>query len=227
MQNYNLGDAKIYTFMSVSDAADSCLKQRGVWISCNAELLIKIAQGEFCPSPNEFYYLDGIGANFAMLLKYGLFTRKIPGCELWLNAISRPSGTIEKIALVGGTPSVNERAATILKKAGHDVCFRAHGYFSEEDASAVVDGLTSSGVTLLIVAMGQPRQEIFARLVSDRSMLILSVGGSLDLFVGDVNRAPRVLRRIGLEWFFRLINNPARFRRYLDLLKLPFIIGRL
>lgn len=227
MQIFKLGKAKIYLFNSVDNAAEYCLKKGGVWISCNAELLIKIANNLFVPSPNESYYLDGIGANLAIFLKYGIITRKIPGCELWIKVISHRSVRKERIAIVGGTQSVNERVTAILKNGGFNVCYSMHGYFSNEFEAEVAESVISSRASILIVALGQPRQEIFARLIDVKPILILPVGGSLDLFVGDIKRAPKLLQNIGLEWLYRLLVDPGRFIRYLSLFKLPFIIRRL
>lgn len=92
------------------------------------------------------------------------------------------------------------------------------GYFGPEDAPQRADAIAKSGAKILIVGMGVPRQEIFLEEQWDRLgvNLAIPVGGSFEVFAGTAKRAPVVVQRVGMEWAFRLAQEPRRlWKRYL------------
>ena len=96
------------------------------------------------------------------------------------------------------------------------VAGRHHGYF--DDDAAVADDIRRSGARLLFVAISSPRKEFFLSRNLDRigPLFAMGVGGSFDLLAGKTRRAPHWMQRAGLEWLFRLIQEPRRmWRRYL------------
>lgn len=92
------------------------------------------------------------------------------------------------------------------------------GYFDVED-TAVADAVASSGARILLVAMGLPRQEKWVALHKKRlgGLLAVGVGGAFDVFAGRLSRAPALVQRIGMEWFYRLCQEPGRWSRDLRL----------
>jgi N-acetylglucosaminyldiphosphoundecaprenol N-acetyl-beta-D-mannosaminyltransferase len=93
---------------------------------------------------------------------------------------------------------------------------RHHGYF--DDDAAVADDIRRSGARLLFVAISSPRKEFFLSQNLDRigPVFAMGVGGTFDLVAGVTRRAPRWMQDAGLEWLFRLIQEPRRmWRRYL------------
>jgi N-acetylglucosaminyldiphosphoundecaprenol N-acetyl-beta-D-mannosaminyltransferase len=93
-----------------------------------------------------------------------------------------------------------------------------HGYFSVEETGAVVERINASGADILLVALGAPRQERF--IADHRAALTpsvaMGVGGLFDFYSGRIPRAPLLLRRVRLEWTWRLAMEPRRmWRRYL------------
>lgn len=92
------------------------------------------------------------------------------------------------------------------------------GYFTADEALERVSDINRSGADILFVAMGVPRQDYFidAYRKNLNVKLSIGVGGSLDVISGEMRRAPKLLQKIGLEWLFRLTQEPKRlFKRYL------------
>jgi N-acetylglucosaminyldiphosphoundecaprenol N-acetyl-beta-D-mannosaminyltransferase len=93
-----------------------------------------------------------------------------------------------------------------------------HGYFSAEEEAKVIEDIRRSGAELVLVALGAPRQELWIRRARSRlgAKVMIGVGGLLDFFSGRIPRAPRWIRKLGLEWCYRLCQEPKRlWRRYL------------
>ncbi|EBS5740003.1 lipopolysaccharide N-acetylmannosaminouronosyltransferase, partial [Salmonella enterica subsp. enterica serovar Eastbourne] len=94
-------------------------------------------------------------------------------------------------------------------------------YFTAEQRDALFERIRDSGAKIVTVAMGSPKQEIFMRDCRKihPDALYMGVGGTYDVFTGHVKRAPKVWQNMGLEWLYRLLSQPTRFRRQLKLLK--------
>ena len=91
------------------------------------------------------------------------------------------------------------------------------GYFKDEEAGAVADEIRAARTDLLFIAMTSPRKEYFLSACGDRSgaRLAMGVGGSVDVMAGLTRRAPRAWQRLGLEWLYRLLQEPRRLaKRY-------------
>jgi len=115
--------------------------------------------------------------------------------------------------------SVRTAAAALqARHPGLDVRGCANGYFDSEQARSRAEAVATSGAEILFVAMGVPRQECF---IEDQwehlgARIVVGVGGSLDVIAGLRKRAPAFVQRAGLEWAYRLAQEPRRlFRRYL------------
>jgi N-acetylglucosaminyldiphosphoundecaprenol N-acetyl-beta-D-mannosaminyltransferase len=92
------------------------------------------------------------------------------------------------------------------------------GYFSDDEASAVADGIKSSGADLLFLGMTSPKKEVFVATYGARSgaKVVHGVGGSFDVLAGVVKRAPVAWQRVGCEWLYRALQEPRRLGgRYL------------
>ena len=93
----------------------------------------------------------------------------------------------------------------------------AHGYFDDEESETIVEAVRKSRANLVLVAMGQPHQEIWAsRHFEQIAGPVICVGALLDFLAGRVPRAPEWMRKYRVEWAYRLMNEPRRLaRRYL------------
>jgi len=124
-----------------------------------------------------------------------------------------------RIFLLGAREDVLGRAeAEIYRRhPGVRIVGRHHGYFGREEEPAVVDEVASATPDMLFVALETPAKELF--LARNRARLavpfVMGVGGSFDVLAGERRRAPRWMRRSGLEWLYRLLQDPRRLaRRY-------------
>ncbi len=116
------------------------------------------------------------------------------------------------VYLLGAAPGIADRAAKNLCKAYPrlEIAGVQHGFFENDDE--VIQKIASSGAKLLLVAMGIPKQEkwIAQNMENLNIRLAMGVGGSFDVFAGEVKRAPKWMRDRGLEWMHRLISNPKK-----------------
>lgn len=159
---------------------------------------------------------DSVGVMWAARIFGQPLPEQIPGVELLPQLFRVSEATGSPIYLLGGLPGVAPLAAKRLQEVyGGHVAGTHHGYFSSTEESRVVADINRSGAEILCVGMGMPRQELW--LAHHRGSLRVSVGvgvgGSLDVWAGRKRRAPRFLRELGLEWLFRLCQEPARARR--------------
>ncbi|MBR1418376.1 MAG: WecB/TagA/CpsF family glycosyltransferase [Synergistaceae bacterium] len=108
--------------------------------------------------------------------------------------------------------------ALAAKYPGLIVAGARDGYFDVKDVS-IADRVASSGAKILLVAMGLPRQEKWVNLHAERlgPVLAIGVGGSFDVYAGNLKRAPLWMQHIGFEWLYRLIQEPFRWRKDLRL----------
>lgn len=148
---------------------------------------------------------------------------RVPGVEMIPHLAKLPGGRKPRVFLLGAAPGVAEQAGSALEKLGVNVVGTYHGYF-KDDAEAV-RAVQQANADILLAALGFPRQEIWMRKYGDQLNVRagIGVGGSFDVFAGKVQRAPSWMCNLGLEWFYRLLKQPARFMR---MLAIPRFMGR-
>jgi len=102
-----------------------------------------------------------------------------------------------------------------------------NGFFGDADGGTVAREIAASGAKLLFAGMGSPRQELWLaeHLRATGAGAGIGVGGSFDVLGGRVERAPVAFRRLGLEWLYRLMQEPHRWRRQLALPQFVFLIA--
>ena len=120
------------------------------------------------------------------------------------------------------TASVADMAAEKMKERfpNLNVAGTHHGYFKPEDEKAIVDEINASGADFLCVALGSPKQEKFMKAHAEEFETVragIGVGGSLDVWAGTVKRAPEFYQKHGLEWLYRFVKQPSRWKRMLRL----------
>jgi N-acetylglucosaminyldiphosphoundecaprenol N-acetyl-beta-D-mannosaminyltransferase len=111
---------------------------------------------------------------------------------------------------------VVDKYAGLYKK--HIIAGYHNGYFKKEEENIVAEEIARSGADILFVAMTSPKKEIFLNTYKNRINVpfIMGVGGSFDVVAGLVKRAPLWMQRSGLEWFYRVLQEPGRmWKRYL------------
>ncbi|MDC7247298.1 MAG: WecB/TagA/CpsF family glycosyltransferase [Sphaerochaetaceae bacterium] len=124
------------------------------------------------------------------------------------------------IYLLGGKPSIAGKCAKWVEdNIGSSVIGGCHdGYFTAEEAVDVIDDINAASCDILLVGMGVPSQEkwIHEHLDSLEVSVAMGVGGLFDYYSGTIPRAPLLMRKMGIEWVWRLMMEPRRmWRRYI------------
>ena len=163
---------------------------------------------------------DGIGVIYGAKILGTPLKARIPGIDFISALLSRMAETGKSVFLFGSKPGVAEAAAENLAAAhpGIVISGTCDGYFSDD--GPIIQKINDASPDLLLVCLGAPKQELWmAENVSKLNVrLMAGLGGSLDVFAGNVKRAPEAWQRLGLEWLYRLIKEPRRIKR---MIKLP------
>lgn len=200
----------------------------------NAEIV------QLCIEKNEYFELinsaemivpDGIGVIKAAKILGKPMKERVPGVELGEKMIEFCARKGYKVYFLGGKPGVATLASENMTKKYPGLCVvgASDGYFKKEgeESDKIIREITRSGAELLFVCLGVPVQEkwIFdnKKRLSNSVKVCMALGGSLDVYSGNVKRAPAFFCKMGLEWFYRFLKQPARIGR---MMKLPkFLIG--
>lgn len=192
----------------------------------NSEIIMAAYRDpEFCAMLNESDLLtaDGIGVVYASKILKKPISERAAGYDIARKVLEKLNYTDHKLFLFGGKPGVAEEAANNLRKDYpelHIVGMR-NGYFQPEDEAEIVREINESGADIVFVCLGAPKQErwIYTHKDELRVKVAMGIGGSLDVFAGRVERAPDFWCKIGMEWFYRLMKEPWRIGRMMDLPK--------
>ncbi|MDE2573107.1 MAG: WecB/TagA/CpsF family glycosyltransferase [bacterium] len=164
---------------------------------------------------------DTIGVVFAARLQGMPLHGRVAGVDLLERLCSQAAGEGWSVYLLGAAPGVAEAAGAALaaRHPGLRIAGARDGYFGEHEAQQVAAAIHASGARILLAALGFPKQEYFlARwLAASGAAVGVGVGGSFDVIAGRLPRAPEGFRRLGLEWLYRLLREPSRWRRQLAL----------
>jgi exopolysaccharide biosynthesis WecB/TagA/CpsF family protein len=165
---------------------------------------------------------DGSGMAIAAKLCGLPFVANTNGTDFFPLLCREAAAEGVKIFLLGGAPKVAALAADTIAAAGFGAAIAGthHGYFkpgsAEEDAA--ITAVNSSGASIVLVGMGVPTQDVWIANNKHRltAPVAAGVGGLFDFFAGRVSRAPMKMRALGLEWCWRLLQEPGRlWQRYL------------
>jgi exopolysaccharide biosynthesis WecB/TagA/CpsF family protein len=170
---------------------------------------------------------DGVGLNLASLMLRGaLFPANMNGTDLIPVVLSKTTHRL-RIYLLGSRPSSVHRASEAIARAWpqHKVVGFQDGYYDTAEEEKIVERIRSSNPDLVLVGLGNPKQELWiAKHIPYVCPRAFAVGGLFDFVSGEVPRAPAVLRAMSMEWLFRLLYEPVRlWRRYL--LGIPVFIA--
>ena len=166
---------------------------------------------------------DGVGVTYAAKILGRPLKGRVPGIEFAQRLLAWMAAHGKRLFLLGAKPGVAELAAANLKAAypGLIVCGTHDGYFQED--GPVVKAIQESAADVVFVCLGAPKQELWMvrNGPAAGARLMVGLGGSLDVFAGVVERAPKTFQKLGLEWLHRLIKEPKRFGR---MAKLPLVL---
>jgi N-acetylglucosaminyldiphosphoundecaprenol N-acetyl-beta-D-mannosaminyltransferase len=168
----------------------------------------------------DWVFADGIGMRIAGCLLNQPVRDNVNGTDLFPRLCAALAAHKRSLYLLGGRPGVADAAADWARTThpGLRIAGTRHGYFDAEGAENVVAEIQATRPDVLLVAMGVPVQEAWMERYASAAgaMVTLGVGGLFDFYSGRIPRAPLWMRRMGLEWVFRLLQEPGRlWRRYL------------
>lgn len=170
---------------------------------------------------------DGIGLVWASRWLGQPIPERVPGSELVYQLAEAAAASSFSLFLLGAAPGVAEQAGAILQTRypGLKIAGTYAGSPAPTEDEAICHRINQSGAELLYVAYGAPKQDKWidrnrGRLTTVR--VAIGVGGALDFMTGKRIRAPRWLQKLGLEWLYRLWQEPWRWRR---MLALPRFVG--
>ena len=224
-----------YPIISTTAAALSALlqarlatAQKTVLVFANTNFVLKCAPiRSWLGSDDVFIVNDGIGLDIAALIMYGRrYQENLNGTDFSPYFLSNRD-VRRKIFLFGGKPGVAEKAGIVIEREfGHQVAGCLNGY-TQMTPSALRDEINRSGAQIVLVAMGNPKQEewICANMSELDATLFIGVGALFDFLSGGAQRAPRWIQQIHGEWFYRLCLEPRRLmRRYtVDIVSFLFL----
>lgn len=168
---------------------------------------------------------DGVGAVWGYKFLAGQLVERIPGIDFIEELCKLCVSNNRSLYCLGGRPEILEGTVKNLqaKFPGLKIAGSHHGYWSKSQESDMIEIINQSGATVLLCALGQPRQEFFLdRYKAKLNVTVaIGVGGSFDVLAGKLKRAPKWLQQMGLEWLVRVFQEPNRLIR---ILKLPLFV---
>jgi UDP-N-acetyl-D-mannosaminouronate:lipid I N-acetyl-D-mannosaminouronosyltransferase len=239
LTSVSISGIDITAFDSIKQAAELIISDEGhvlsgVAVALNPEKILQLRKN---PTIESFIvnasirYADGFGVSYVMSNKLRKSVTRIPGCELWEAVMIRSSIKKIPVYILGSTDEVVEMTKTTLESSGVNVVGARNGYFNDDEQEQIINLIKTSGAKIITVAMGSPKQELFINhcVKTMPQLFYMGVGGTYDVFTGNVKRAPLLFRYFNCEWLYRLLSQPTRISRQLNLLKyfLLFIKNKL
>lgn len=227
---YSIRNIDIWGFQNMEQFVDYLFDgselRSGTLVAINAEKVMTAEQDRGLRQlidKADYKYADGISIVKSIRRKYmNADVKRIAGADLWEALMEKAGEEGTPVFLVGGKEAVlAETEAKLRKQWNVNVVGRQNGYFNEQERPTLFENIRDSGAKIVTVAMGSPKQELFMR--DCRSVypdaLYMGVGGTYDVFTGHVKRAPKAWQNLGLEWLYRLLSQPTRWRRQVKLMK--------
>lgn len=163
---------------------------------------------------SELVVADGVGIKIALKLK-GVNQERIGGVDYSRSLIEMCARNNLRLALLGAKEEVINTVCQKLKCEFENlnIVFSHNGYFNDENA--ILNEIKKACPQVLLCALGAPKQEFIIYRLKEmlQGCTMVGVGGSFDVFAGCVQRAPIMWQKLGLEWLYRTIKQPERFRR--------------
>lgn len=202
-------------------------KKKSLVVAINPEKLMKAKEDpglKALLNRAEFQIPDGIGVIIASKLKKGSISSRITGIDMMDRIVREAARTGRAVFLYGAKPGVADKAAQQLKQTYPDLIVAGTQDGYESDTSKVLETINKAKPDILFVAMGSPKQEQWIEQHRDKlyPTLYQGVGGSFDVLAGNVKRAPAAFQKMGAEWLYRLLKEPSRLKRQMNLPKFLF-----
>lgn len=218
LQGFNVDTFDFETAVKYADSIS------GQVITINPEMINNARKNsDFADIINsaELVIPDGIGVEIGLKI-LGNSVRRIAGIEFAHKMLEVCAKEGKSVAFVGAKPEIIEKAAENIKNEFENIniVYVQDGYFKDDER--VMNDLKNLQPRLILCALGSPKQEEF--IAKSKTMLpdslFIGVGGSFDVWAGVVQRAPEIYQKLGLEWLYRTVKEPQRFKRIFPTLPL-------
>jgi len=221
--------------VTLEEATEFCISRiQNGWhtkvFTPNSELLVESVRDrsfEEILLKGDLLIPDGVGLLKGARFYRKRFKEKVAGVDLTFKILEAAEVRGIPVYLLGGKPEVVELAANNLREKYKSLQLAGYhdGYFDIEEEEELVKEIKNSGAAILLVALGMKKQEefILRYLEESGALLGIGMGGTIDILAGTAKRAPEFFINHGLEWFYRLVKQPSRFIRMLDLARFIFL----
>ncbi|WP_423335703.1 WecB/TagA/CpsF family glycosyltransferase [Neobacillus sp. 19] len=168
----------------------------------------------------DYVIADGIGIIIGSKIIGQPLPERVPGFELMQELLKKGNEAHWSAYFLGAKKEVVEKAVEMVRRQHPNLVIAGyHDGFFDWEANTIQEEIQRTKPDMVFVALGLPRQENFIvkNLTKFDKGLFIGVGGSFDVIAGTVKRAPVIWQKLNLEWFYRLIKQPSRWRRMLVL----------
>jgi N-acetylglucosaminyldiphosphoundecaprenol N-acetyl-beta-D-mannosaminyltransferase len=173
---------------------------------------------------------DGAGVLWALRRQGVRLPRRVGGSDLIWSISRQAAGLGHRVFLLGAAPGVSARAADVLRSTYPTLLVAGThaGSPDENEREAIVDLIRRSRADIVFVAFGSPKQDVWiaANQQATGASVAMGVGGSIDYVAGVARRAPRWMQDSGLDWLWRLVRQPWRWKRMLSLPRFVWLVLR-
>ncbi|WP_458411832.1 WecB/TagA/CpsF family glycosyltransferase [Schinkia sp. CFF1] len=197
--------------------------QKGFVVTANPEIVMKALEDptykQYVDKAN-YVTADGIGVVKGAQILGQPLPERVAGYDLMRNLLTVLHEHKLKLYMLGAQEETIEKAVQTIKNEYPNLTIAGyhHGFFNWEDP-AIINEIKETKPDLILVALGVPKQEkwIAENMDEVEKGVFIGVGGSFDVVAGTVKRAPEFWQKLNLEWFYRLLKQPSRWRRMLAL----------
>ena len=227
MNSTVINGIRVYNFTSRETLIKFAAVEKKSLIAINAEKILHADNVMRDLINKNIGFSDGIGAVWALKKKGFKAAVKIPGCELWLD-ILKSSYPAKSFYLIGGRQEIIEQTVAKLKREfpGIRIVNYRNGFLKdEEDKITLFNDIKTRMPDVVFVAIGSPRQELLMEEMQRfHPAIYQGLGGSFDVYVGAVERAPVWWIKNNLEWAYRLLRQPLRIKRQVHLIRFLWLL---
>lgn len=227
MKYKKLNGVKTYCPASGNDLMEYAMENQKILVAVNALKILMATKGSRKIINRNLGYPDGHGAIMGLKRKGVKEVVKIPGCELWLDIVRRYHKE-KTFYLVGGQQKIIETTVAQLQSEflGIHISGFRNGYMQNpQESLALIADIAQKKPDIVFVAMGSPKQELLMEQMHQKHpALYQGLGGSFDVYTGNVTRAPKWWVSNKLEWAYRLMRQPTRIRSQIHLLRYMYLL---
>ena len=224
----DLNGMKVFPFNSASELLEYVNCHKGILVAVNAEKVTKATDETRAVVNDNIGYADGAGVVVAMHKLGKPQAVRIAGCDLWLNIVQE-SYREKTFYLIGSKQEVIEDTVKQLKSQynGITIVGYRNGYINnEEERNALIQDIAIKKPDVVFVAMGSPKQEfLMTDMMRVHPAIYQGLGGSFDVYTGRVKRAPLWWQEHNIEFLYRFLKQPQRYRR--EYYRLKFLMWML